>query len=51
MGEKVAKTGWRGQHSKKRPPGGPGLPGGLGNRVRDIGEEQTSPATGAQAFA
>jgi len=55
MGGTVAKPGWRWQAQRQRVlravRGCPGLPGGRGNRVRDTGEEQTSPATSAQPFA
>jgi hypothetical protein len=55
MGKKVAKTGRRGQARRqgllRAGRGCPGPPGEGGNRVRDTGEEQTSPATSAQPFA
>ncbi len=55
MGKKVAKAGWRSQEQResllRAGRGCPGLPGGDGNRVRDTGEEQTSPAAIAQPFA
>lgn len=55
MGRTIAKPGWRGQAQRqgvlRAGRGCPDLPGGGGNRVRDTGEEQTSPATSAQPFA
>ena len=48
-------TDWRGQAQResllRAGRGSPGPPGGGENRVKDTGEEQTSPAASAQPFA
>ena len=51
MGEKVAKTGWRGQHSKEAPSGRSGAP--WTDQRGHLGAERRQTASGAkvQPFA